>query len=392
MFDITKEWAKYCEGQISILKKENKYDHNRHHYYLDKLFSKNLGDAAYDFLFYEFKSNMSDEVRQELTINIQKFFLKCLENQKELDTRIIENIKSLFMSEFFFPLCFTEESVEISIQTMNYLAQNYKDFNSEKDPTLDDYEVNKQERVEVSEVIDKFTAMFNYAMKNIKNNEDIYFLERMLINYMENIFLLKEIDLNDQEKVANEVYLTERIFNHVNFIKPRLGYNYFFKNKKNVFNTFRVDKEKLTLEEVNNFLPIINNKIELSIKNLETFFPRGIKEVLAGLELLVSSKIDYFDKLLIIKENQPSFYKNKKITYSLEENNMVVLKKIQEIFSEFILDFYKFPEDKKVFKNTVYDKTNNFVYDFVVKIRERALLEKIESSDIQREYKIKKKI
>ncbi len=68
---------------------------------------------------------------------------------------------------------------------------------------------------------------------------------------------------------------------------------------------------------------------------------------------------------------------------------MVVLKKIQEIFSEFILDFYKFPEDKKVFKNTVYDKTNNFVYDFVVKIRERALLEKIESSDIQRKYKIK---
>ena len=56
--------------------------------------------------------------------------------------------------------------------------------------------------------------------------------------------------------------------------------------------------------------------------------------------------------------------------------------------SEFILDFYKFPEDKKVFKNTVYEETNNFVYDFVVKIRERALLEKIESSDIQRKYKI----
>lgn len=154
MFDITKEWAEYCEGQINILKKENKYDRNRHHYYLDKLFSKNLGDAAYDFLFYEFKSDMSDEVRQELTINIQKFFLKCLEHQKELDTKIIENIKSLFMSEF-------------------------------------------------------------------------------------------------------------------------------------------------------------------------------------------------------------------------------------------ILDFYKFPEDKKVFKNTVYEETNNFVYDFVVKIRERALLEKIESSDIQRKYKIK---
>ena len=335
---------------------------------------------------------MSDEVRQELTINIQKFFLKCLEHQKELDTKIIENIKSLFMSEFFFPLCFTEEAVEISIQTMNYLSQNYKDFNSEKDPTLDDYDVNKQERVEVVEVINKFTLMFSYPLKNIKNNKEIYFLEKMLINYMENIVLLKEIDLKDQEKVANEVYLIERVFNHVNFIKSRLGYNYFFKNKKNVFNTFRVENEKLTLEEMNNFLPIINNKIELSIKNLETFFPRGIKEVLAGLELLVSSKIDYFDKLLIIKENQPSFYKNKKITYSLEENNMVVLKKIQEIFSEFILDFYKFPEDKKVFKNTVYDKTNNFVYDFVVKIRERALLEKIESSDIQREYKIKKKI
>ena len=335
---------------------------------------------------------MSDEVRQELTINIQKFFLKCLEHQKELDTKIIENIKSLFMSEFFFPLCFTEEAVEISIQTMNYLSQNYKDFNSEKDPTLDDYDVNKQERVEVVEVINKFTLMFSYPLKNIKNNKEIYFLEKMLINYMENIVLLKEIDLNDQEKVANEVYLIERVFNHVNFIKSRLVYNYFFKNKKNVFNTFRVENEKLTLEEMNNFLPIINNKIELSIKNLETFFPRGIKEVLAGLELLVSSKIDYFDKLLIIKENQPSFYKNKKITYSLEENNMVVLKKIQEIFSEFILDFYKFPEDKKVFKNTVYDKTNNFVYDFVVKIRERALLEKIESSDIQREYKIKKKI
>ena len=71
---------------------------------------------------------------------------------------------------------------------------------------------------------------------------------------------------------------------------------------------------------------------------------------------------------------------------------MVVLKKIQEIFSEFILDFYKFPEDKKVFKNTAYEETNKFVYDFVVKIRERALLEKIESSDIQGKYKIKKKI
>ena len=35
MFDITKEWAKYCEGQINILKKENKYDHNRHHYIID---------------------------------------------------------------------------------------------------------------------------------------------------------------------------------------------------------------------------------------------------------------------------------------------------------------------------------------------------------------------
>ncbi len=135
MFDITKEWTKYCEGQIKILKQENKYDHNRHHYYLDKLLYKNLGDAAYDFLFYEFKSDMSDEVRQELTINIQKFFLKCLEHQKELDTKIIENIKSLFMSEFFFPLCFTEESVEISIQTMNYLAQNYKDFNSKRKST-----------------------------------------------------------------------------------------------------------------------------------------------------------------------------------------------------------------------------------------------------------------
>ena len=39
---------------------------------------------------------------------------------------------------------------------MNYLAQNYKDFNSEKDPTLDDYDVNKQEKVEVVEVINKF--------------------------------------------------------------------------------------------------------------------------------------------------------------------------------------------------------------------------------------------
>lgn len=389
-FDIKKEWKKYFDKQMEIVNGLNlpegtvnkNYDSN-----YDKFVGVNIGSSAYNCIFNVLRHNIKDKEREKLENNLQKFYLICLKHQNELETQTLEDLRSNFINGFYTPIYLTEETKNITIETMSYLKNNYPLLKKEEDEVyMENDEFRYEEGLEAAEAIDQMIIMLFETLKKISNSNEIKILDEILTYFLEIVLEIKGVNVNNRIEVNKEIDLIERIFNHINFIKTEEVYKYCCKNKNNAFNNVRDEKEKLSLEEPKIFFNIVENIIEINIKKIEILFPRELAEFLLGLQWLIENENIYFNKLCLIEGNINPLYKKTKRTYSVEDVDKHILNKVQKYLEEYVVEFYSFSEKRRKPNDT------DIVSKIKMKIRSDVLNENIESLGYKKDNKTKKKI
>lgn len=389
-FNVKDEWDRYYESQkIEVQKYGNKYT-----FYLrdPEGFDLRLGDEAIAILFYLLKNEIEEDLRENLIINMQNFYLTCLENKNNLDPKIYENVKEMFLENFYTPELCNEKTKDLSLKVINYVANNYEDFTI---TDRYDNDVVIVREMEQQEVVDKLTPMFSNLMVCVKNEQELMFVDEIMTAYVTAVIKIK--DINKEKDFKKEVMLIERNFHNVQYLKVDKIFDYFYKNENSPFNKLRDGDNVLSLNNLDSFCKICGNTIEINIKNIKTFFPRKEKDFIRLVETLITENATYFTDLLNI-EKEDSRYVRNKLVYSVAKEDIGKLEIVKNNILDFFLEMFD-AKNNKFHKKIVYSDVlkdqekkewENIAKNFISRIREQILLEQL--SDANHSVRSKKKL